>query len=149
MRKSLTRRNVCLFLIMNFFQVVHLTFFSNFTILFVEGLIPMRFLLLYGASCTGQASSAHSAILDLRNAMFDLVGLAPLGMAVSQVLVWSPFSTRNETDHTGSLRILEAVAYRHNGSTQVAGFRVKKPTHRVGGSTEGASFLKTLHMTLV
>ncbi|KAM5199330.1 transmembrane protein 180-like [Hipposideros larvatus] len=222
MRQILTQRNLCLFLIINFFQLFHLTFFSNFMMVFAEGLIPAEALpssirsVMYGAGficpqclvllgqswlkksgyhkaillsfyLEGAASIAmlllgqryhyilalylttimvtvrasfclfnlpladvvdadllkfnrqsplssmvfginalftkpaqslapmvilsrlnqygyrdphESTILDLHDAMFNLVCLVPLGIAVIQVLVWSPVSIGNKTDHT-------------------------------------------------
>lgn len=44
MRQLLPQRNFYLFLVMNFFQVFHLTFFSNFMMIFVEILIPTEIL---------------------------------------------------------------------------------------------------------
>ncbi|KAG8513514.1 Transmembrane protein 180 [Galemys pyrenaicus] len=55
MRQILTQKNLRLFLIMNFFQVFHLTFFSNFMMIFAENLIPRDVLpsslrsIMYGA----------------------------------------------------------------------------------------------------
>ncbi|XP_063137072.1 transmembrane protein 180 isoform X4 [Rattus norvegicus] len=55
MRQILPQRNLYLFLIMNFFQVFHLTFFSNFMMIFVDNLIPNKALsssvrsIMYGA----------------------------------------------------------------------------------------------------
>lgn len=55
MRQILTQKNFCLFLIMNFFQVFHLTFLRNFMMIFAEGLIPREVLpssmrsVVYGA----------------------------------------------------------------------------------------------------
>ncbi|EDL17237.1 uncharacterized protein LOC74466 isoform X2 [Mus musculus] len=55
MRQILSQRNFYLFLIMNFFQVFHLTIFSNFMMIFVDNLIPTEALsssvrsIMYGA----------------------------------------------------------------------------------------------------
>ncbi|KAL1774512.1 transmembrane protein 180 [Sigmodon hispidus] len=55
MRQILFQRNFYLFLITNFFQVFHLTFFSNFMMIFAENLIPIDELssstrsIMYGA----------------------------------------------------------------------------------------------------
>nr|XP_034370434.1 transmembrane protein 180-like [Arvicanthis niloticus] len=55
MRQILPQRNFYIFLIMNFFQVFHLTFFSNFMMIFVDNLIPHEALsssvrsIMYGA----------------------------------------------------------------------------------------------------
>ncbi|XP_055994785.1 transmembrane protein 180-like [Sorex fumeus] len=55
MGQVLTQKNFCLFLIMNFFQVFHLTFLNNFLMIFVESLIPKEVLsasvrsIVYGA----------------------------------------------------------------------------------------------------
>nr|XP_020760079.1 transmembrane protein 180-like isoform X4 [Odocoileus virginianus texanus] len=43
----------------------------------------------------------HGTILDLHEAMFNLICLVPLGIAAIQILVWSPFSIRKKTDYTG------------------------------------------------
>ncbi|XP_075830959.1 transmembrane protein 180-like [Microtus pennsylvanicus] len=56
MRQILSQRNFHLFLIMNFFQVFHLTFFSNFMMIFADNLIPAEVLsssarsIMYGAA---------------------------------------------------------------------------------------------------
>ncbi|XP_011372747.1 transmembrane protein 180-like isoform X1 [Pteropus vampyrus] len=223
MRQILTQKNFCLFLIMNFFQVFHLTFLRNFMMIFTEGLIPGEVLpssirsVMYGAGficpqcfvlmsqswlkkfgyykiilisfyLEGTASIVmlllgqrhhyflalyltavmvivqasfclfnlpladivdadllkfsrqsplssvvfgtnalftkpaqslapmvmlsglkqygygdlnESATVALRDAMFNVICLVPLGVAVIQILVWSPFSIKNKTDHTG------------------------------------------------
>ncbi|XP_006161154.1 transmembrane protein 180 [Tupaia chinensis] len=44
MRQILSQKNFYLFLIMNFFQVFHLTFFNNFMIIFTDNLIPRNVL---------------------------------------------------------------------------------------------------------
>ncbi|XP_008695396.1 transmembrane protein 180-like [Ursus maritimus] len=55
MRLILTQKNFRLFLIMNFFQVFHLTFFNNFMMIFADNLIPKDVLpssirsIMYGA----------------------------------------------------------------------------------------------------
>lgn len=55
MRQILSQRNFHLFLIMNFFQVFHLTFFSNFMMIFADNLIPLEIFsssarsIMYGA----------------------------------------------------------------------------------------------------
>ncbi|XP_005064521.1 transmembrane protein 180 isoform X1 [Mesocricetus auratus] len=55
MRQLLSQKNFHLFLIMNFFQVFHLTFFSNFMMIFADNLIPIEVLsssarsIMYGA----------------------------------------------------------------------------------------------------
>ncbi|XP_058566761.1 transmembrane protein 180-like isoform X3 [Neofelis nebulosa] len=197
MRQLLTQKNVCLFLIMSFFQVFHLTFFKNFMMIFADNLIPEDVLpsflrsIMYGAgficpqclvlisqswlkkfgyykiilisfylegtasivmSLLGQqyyyllalyltiimsplssmvfginalftkpaqslapmmilsklkqygyGNADKSTIFDLHDAMFNLICLFPLGIAVIQILVWSPFSMRNKTDYTGAL----------------------------------------------
>uniref|UniRef100_G1LA06 Major facilitator superfamily domain containing 13A n=1 Tax=Ailuropoda melanoleuca TaxID=9646 RepID=G1LA06_AILME len=225
MRQILTQKNFCLFLIMNFFQVFHLTFFNNFMMIFADNLIPKDVLpsstrsIMYGAGficpqclvlitqswlrkfgyykiilisfylegtasivmlflgqqyyyflalyltiilvivqasfclfnlpladmvdadllkfnwqsplssmvlginalftrpaqslapmmilCKlkeyGYGNSDKSTILDLHDAMFNLICLVPLGIAVIQILVWSPFSIRSKTDYTGAL----------------------------------------------
>ncbi|XP_029804988.1 transmembrane protein 180-like isoform X2 [Suricata suricatta] len=225
MRQLLTQKNFCLFLIMSFFQVFHLTFFNNFMMIFADNLIPKDVLpsflrsIMYGAAFTcpqclvlfsqswlkkfgyykiilisfylkgtasivmlllgqqyyyflalyltvimviAQASSClfnlpladvvdadllkfnrqsplssmvfginalftkpaqslapmiilsklkqygygnpdKSTILDLHDAMFNLICLVPLAIAVIQILVWSPFSRRSKTDYTGTL----------------------------------------------
>ncbi|XP_016078220.1 PREDICTED: transmembrane protein 180 [Miniopterus natalensis] len=67
MGQVLTQKNFCLFLIMNFLQVFHLTFFSNFMMIFTEGLIPKEVLpsavrsVMYGAGfICPQVSDAYS-----------------------------------------------------------------------------------------
>ncbi|XP_006942298.1 transmembrane protein 180-like isoform X1 [Felis catus] len=225
MRQLLTQKNFCLFLIMSFFQVFHLTFFKNFMMIFADNLIPEDVLpsflrsIMYGVgficpqclvlisqswlkkfgyykiilisfylegtasivmSLLGQqyyyllalyltiimvivqasfclfnlpladmvdadllkfnrqsplssmvfginalftkpaqslapmmilsklkqygyGNADKSTIFDLHDAMFNLICLVPLGIAVIQILVWSPFSMRNKTDYTGAL----------------------------------------------
>ncbi|XP_012500392.1 PREDICTED: transmembrane protein 180 [Propithecus coquereli] len=55
MRQILSQKNFYLFLIMNFFQVFHLTFFNNFMMIFADSLIPRDVLsssirsIMYGA----------------------------------------------------------------------------------------------------
>ncbi|OBS70769.1 hypothetical protein A6R68_00684, partial [Neotoma lepida] len=55
MRQILSQRNFHFFLIVNFFQVFHLTFFSNFMMIFADNLIPTKALsstaksIMYGA----------------------------------------------------------------------------------------------------
>ncbi|XP_049495118.1 transmembrane protein 180-like isoform X2 [Panthera uncia] len=55
MRQLLTQKNFCLFLVMSFFQVFHLTFFKNFMMIFADNLIPEDVLpsflrsIMYGA----------------------------------------------------------------------------------------------------
>ncbi|KAF3814201.1 hypothetical protein GH733_017817 [Mirounga leonina] len=55
MRQILTQKNFRLFLIMNFLQVFHLTFFNNFMMIFADNLIPKDVLpssirsIMYGA----------------------------------------------------------------------------------------------------
>ncbi|XP_070635890.1 transmembrane protein 180-like isoform X3 [Bos indicus] len=224
MRQILTQKNFRLFLIVNFFQVFHLTFFSNFMMIFVDNLIPTDVLpssirsIMYGAGficpqclvlisqswlrkfgyykiilfsfylegtasivmlllgqqyyyflalyltvimvivqasfCLfnlpladmvnadllkfnrqsplssmvfginalftkpaqslapmvilsrlnqfGYGNPNKSTILDLHEAMFNLICLVPLGIAAIQILVWSPFSIRKKTDYTGA-----------------------------------------------
>ncbi|XP_027465800.1 transmembrane protein 180-like isoform X1 [Zalophus californianus] len=51
----------------------------------------------------GYGNPEKSTILDLHDAMFNSICLVPLGIAVIQILVWSPFSLRNKTDYTGAL----------------------------------------------
>ncbi|XP_073744094.1 transmembrane protein 180-like isoform X1 [Callorhinus ursinus] len=51
----------------------------------------------------GYGNPEKSTILDLHDAMFNSICLVPLGTAVIQILVWSPFSLRNKTDYTGAL----------------------------------------------
>lgn len=59
----LTQRNLCLFLVMNFFQLFHLTVFSNFM---TEGLIPTEALPSSLTSIMyGQASSARRYVMVL------------------------------------------------------------------------------------
>ncbi|XP_048967251.1 transmembrane protein 180-like isoform X8 [Canis lupus dingo] len=225
MRQVLTQKNFCLFLVMNFFQVFHLTFFNNFMMIFADSLIPKDVLsssirsIMYGAGficpqclvlisqswlkkfgyykiilisfylegtasivmlllgqqyyyflalyltiimvivqasfCLfnlpladmvdadllkfnrqsplssmvfginalftkpaqslapmmilsklkqyGYGNPDKSTILDLHDAMFNLICLVPLGIVLIQILVWSPFSIRNKTDYTGAL----------------------------------------------
>uniref|UniRef100_A0A8C9AAT0 Transmembrane protein 180 n=1 Tax=Prolemur simus TaxID=1328070 RepID=A0A8C9AAT0_PROSS len=224
MRQILSQKNFYLFLIMNFFQVFHLTFFNNFMMIFADSLIPRDALsssirsLMYGAGfiCSqclvltslswlkkcgyykiilisfylkgtasivmlllgrqyyycfalyltfimvilrasfslfnlpladmvdvdllkfnwsslpsmvfginalftkpaqsfspmmilsrlnlhGYGNPNSSVLPDLHDAMFGLICLVPLGIAVIQILVWSLFSTRNKTDYIGTL----------------------------------------------
>ncbi|MEJ1273888.1 major facilitator superfamily domain containing 13B [Cricetulus griseus] len=55
MRQLLSQKNFHLFLVTNFFQVFHLTFFSNFMMIFADNLIPIEVLsssarsVMYGA----------------------------------------------------------------------------------------------------
>ncbi|XP_072798854.1 transmembrane protein 180-like isoform X2 [Vicugna pacos] len=51
----------------------------------------------------GYGNPNKSTVLDLHDAMFNLICLVPLGIAGIQILVWSPFSIRNKTDYTGTL----------------------------------------------
>ncbi|XP_038395990.1 transmembrane protein 180 isoform X5 [Canis lupus familiaris] len=66
-----------------------------------QSLAPM--MILSKLKQYGYGNPDKSTILDLHDAMFNLICLVPLGIVLIQILVWSPFSIRNKTDYTGAL----------------------------------------------
>ncbi|XP_054992774.1 transmembrane protein 180 [Sorex araneus] len=73
-----------------------------------QALAPM--VILFGLKQYGYGSP-NERVLSLRDAMFNLICLVPLGIAAMQILVWSPFSMRNKTDYTGALLRITGDAF--------------------------------------
>ncbi|XP_021581228.3 transmembrane protein 180 isoform X1 [Ictidomys tridecemlineatus] len=66
-----------------------------------QSLAPMGVLCKLKQHEYGDPNSSTS--IDHQDHIFYLVCLVPLGIAVIQILVWSPFSIRTNTDYTGTL----------------------------------------------